>query len=156
MTAQPTARQFLPTLQRSATTAFAPLQRELNRLIDDIATGWNAFADVDLIPRIDVRETKKALELTVELPGIALDDVKLDIEDDVLTISGEKKAESETTEDNLKISERSYGAFSRSITLPRSVDVSAIKATMADGVLKIVAPKDGSAVAKTIKIQAAK
>lgn len=156
MTAQPHAKHFLPGLQRSASTMLAPFQREFNRLVDELGDGWNAFTEVDLLPRIDIRETKKALELTVELPGVAQDDVKLDVDDDVLTISGEKKTESETTAGDLRVSERSYGAFSRSIKLPRSVDASAIKATMSNGVLKVVAPKDGSAVTKTIKIEAAK
>jgi HSP20 family protein len=156
MTAQPPAKHFLPGLQRSASTMLAPFQREFNRLLDELGDGWNAFTEVDLLPRIDIRETKTALELTVELPGIALDDVKLDVEDDVLTISGEKRAESETKDGDLRVSERSYGAFSRSVKLPRSVDVGAIKATMTNGVLKIEAPKDGSAVTKTIKIEAAK
>lgn len=156
MTAQPSASQFLPTLQRSATTALAPIQREFNRLFDDLATGWNAFAELDPMARMDVHENKSAIEVTVELPGIALNDVKIEVEDDVLTISGEKKSETETQEKNRRISERSYGAFSRSITLPRSVDVDKIKASMADGVLTIVAPKDGVSTAKAIKVEAKK
>ena len=76
-----------------------------------------------------------------------------DIEDDILTVSGEKKAKKDVTEENYRFSERAYGSFSRSVALPRSVDADQVKATMADGVLTIVAPKNGSAVAKTIKIQ---
>jgi HSP20 family protein len=156
MITQSATKQFLPSLQRSASTAFAPIQREFNRLFDELGNGWAAFTEFDLMPRIDVRETNKALELTVELPGIAQEDVKIAVEDDVLTISGEKKAEKETKEDNYRVAERSYGAFSRSITLPRSVDAENIKATMSDGVLKLVAPKQAGAEAKTIKIQAAR
>lgn len=156
MTVQPNTKQFLPSLQRSATTALAPIQREFNRLFDDLANGWSAFAEFELTPRMDVHETGSAVELTVELPGIALNDVKIELEDDVLTISGEKKSEKETKDKNCRVSERTYGAFSRSITLPRSVDADKIKASMADGVLTIVAPKNGVSTAKAIKIQAQK
>lgn len=156
MTAHPPTRQFLPTLQRSATSAFAPIQREFNRLFDELGDGWAAFSELELAPRMDLREDEKSVELTVELPGLTKADIKIAVEDDVLTVSGEKKAEKETKEGNLRISERSYGAFSRSVTLPRSVEVGKIKATMANGVLKIVAPRDGSAVARTIEIQPTK
>lgn len=156
MTAHPHSKQFLPSLQRSATHAFAPVQREFNRLFDQLAAGWEDFTELELSPRMEIQESRDAVELTVELPGMTRDDVKIDIDDDVLTVSGEKKAEKEVKEDNYRLSERSYGAFSRSITLPRSVDADKIKATMAEGVLKIVAPKDGTAVAKTIEIQSAK
>jgi len=156
MTTHPATKQFLPALQRSATSAFLPVQREFNRLFDELSNGWNAFTELDMMPRIDVRDTKKAIEVTVELPGIAQEDIKIDVDDDVLTISGEKRSEHETHEENLRVSERSYGAFSRSISLPRSVDADKIQATMANGVLKVVAPKDGSASAKSIKIQSAK
>lgn len=156
MATHPASKPFLPTLQRSATSAFLPIQREFNRLFDELSAGWDAFTEVDIMPRIDVRDTKKAIEVTVELPGIAQEDVKIDVDDNLLTISGEKKSEKETREDDLRVSERSYGAFSRSISLPRSVDTDKIEATMSNGVLKVVAPKDGGATAKAIKIQPAK
>ncbi|KQY95125.1 heat-shock protein Hsp20 [Caulobacter sp. Root1455] len=155
MTAQPIAKSFLPSLQRPATTALA-IQREFNRLFDDLAAGWNSFAELQIMPRMDVQETKSAVELTLELPGIALNDIKIEFEDDVLTISGEKKSEKEIKEKNHRVSERAYGAFSRSVPLPRSVDADKIKASMADGVLTIVAPKNGVSIAKAIKVQAAK
>lgn len=156
MTALPATRQFLPTLQRSASSAFAPIQREFNRLFDELGDSWATFTDIDLAPRMDVHEDEKSIELTVELPGLSESDVKIAVEDDVLTISGEKKAEKTYKEGSTRVSERSFGAFSRSVSLPRSVDAAGIKASMADGVLKIVAPKDGSAVARTIAIQPAK
>lgn len=156
MTIQTPAKHFLPTLQHSASSVFAPVQREFNRLFDQLANGWETFAELELSPRMDVHETKDAVELTIELPGMTQDDVKIAIDDDVLTISGEKKAEKDIKEENYRVCERSYGAFSRSITLPRSVDADKIKATMSEGVLNIVAPKAGATVAKTIKIQPTK
>ncbi|MDQ0466982.1 HSP20 family protein [Caulobacter ginsengisoli] len=156
MTSQPPAKQFTANVQRSATDVFGPIQREFNRLFDQLGSGWTAFTELDLIPRLDMRETEDAIEVTMELPGISEQDVKIAIEDDVLTISGEKKSESESKKGDVRVSERTYGAFSRSISLPRGVDAEKIKASMAKGVLTITAPRDGAAAAKTIPIVAAK
>lgn len=153
MTASPPTKHFLPTLRRSAADVFAPVQREFNRVFEELGSGWNVVADFDHIPRMDVTETKDAVEITIEMPGVAQADIKLDVEDDILTVSGEKKSEKDVREETYRLSERTYGAFSRSISLPRSVQVDKIKATMADGVLKILAPKDGAVVAKSIKIE---
>jgi HSP20 family protein len=153
MTIQTPAKSASQGVQPAPIPGFAPIQREFNRLFDELTSGWSSFAAREMAPRLDVRETKKAVELTFEVPGISEADVKVAIEGDLLTVSGEKKAEKETKEDNYRLSERSYGAFSRSITLPPSVDADAIKATMADGVLKIVAPKKPGVEAKAIKIQ---
>lgn len=153
MTAHSPTKQFLPALQ---TNVFAPVQREFDRLFDQLSTGFTALADFDLAPRMDVRDTKQGLEITVELPGLSEGDVKISIDDDILTISGEKKAESETKEKDFRISERSYGSFSRSMALPRSVDADKIKASMRNGVLTLVAPRDGEARSKAIKIETVK
>lgn len=153
MTAQPATKPFLPALQRSASEVFTPIQREFNRLFDHLGSGWDTLTDLAVSPRMDMQDTKDAIQVTVELPGLTQDDVKIAVEDDVLTVSGEKKAEKDVKAENYRFSERAYGAFSRSILLPRSVDADKIKATMTDGVLKIVAPKDGAAAAKTIEIQ---
>ena len=150
---QSTSGQSLPAPQGSPTHAFAPIQREFNRLFDQLGSGWESFADLSLIPRMDLRDTKKALELTVELPGMTRDDVMVAIEDNILTVNGEKRAEWHGKEENCRFSERSYGTFSRSVTLPRSIEAGKIKATMDNGVLKIVAPKDGKSAVKTIDIQ---
>lgn len=153
MTAQPHSKQFLPNLQRSANHAFAPIQREFNRLFEQLGSGWEAFTELEISPRMDLQDTKDAVQVTIELPGMTQEEIKIAIADDILTVSGEKKAEKEGEDENYRFSERAYGAFSRSIALPRSIDAEKITATMADGVLKIVAPKDGAAAAKTIKIQ---
>lgn len=156
MTVQPQTTQFLPSLQRSASNVFAPIQREFDRLFDQLGTGWTAIAELEHAPRMDVRDTKDGLEITVELPGIAQGDVSISVDENVLTIRGEKKAEKETKQEHYRVSERTYGAFSRSISLPSNVDVDKISATMADGVLKLVAPKTAGVQAKTIEIQSAK
>lgn len=145
---------FVPHAARSP-SFFTPIQREFDRLFDQLGAGWPVLGDAGLTPKMDVKETEAGLEITVELPGIAKDDVKIAVEDDVLTISGEKRTEKETSEKDYRVSERSYGAFSRSIALPRSVDASKIQASMADGVLKLTAPRDGHAKSKKIEIQTA-
>jgi HSP20 family protein len=103
---------------------------------------------------MDVKETDGGLEITVEMPGVDQKDVKVTIEDGLLTISGEKKSETERKEKDYRVAERTFGAFSRSISLPSSIDAEKITANMDKGVLKLVAPKDGKSKAKTVAIQA--
>lgn len=101
-----------------ALTVLAPLQREFDRLFDQLGAGWSNLGAVELAPRMDVRDTKEGFEITLELAGIDQADVKIAVEDDLLTISGEKKTEKETKAEGYRLSKRSYGSFSRSITLP--------------------------------------
>lgn len=153
MTDKSPTNDLLPALQRTANSAFAPLQRELNRFFEELGEGFGALTELKLSPRIDAVDTEKGLEVTVELPGLKKDDIKITAEDDMLTISGEKKSEHGTKEDNYRMVERAYGQFSRSIYLPRSLDPSKISAAMSDGVLKISVPKREGAQTKTIEIQ---
>lgn len=147
MTAQTPAKSAQPAIHRSATNAFAPIQREFDRLFERLADGWGDS------PRMDVRDTDQGLEITVELPGIDRKDVKIAVEDGVLTISGEKKTETETHDAEYRVSERSYGAFSRSITLPSGVAADKIEASMRDGVLTLTAPRSDQAKPRTIQIR---
>lgn len=156
MSAQPPSKQFAPPVARSAGAVFAPIQREFDRLFDQLGAGWSNLTDFNVTPRMDVRDTADGLEITIEVPGVAQDDLKVTIEDNVLTVSGEKKSETEKTEKDYRVSERVYGAFSRSVSLPSSVDADKVAATMDNGVLKLVAPKNGKAEAKTISIKSAK
>lgn len=145
---------IIPSIQRSAANAFGPLQREFNRLFDELGANWETFTETRLAPSMDVADTKDGLEVSVELPGLKREDIKIAVDGDMLTISGEKKSEKETKENHYRVVERTYGEFSRSIYLPRSVDASKITANMTDGVLKITAPKRPEAQTKTIEIQA--
>jgi HSP20 family protein len=152
MTTQTAGKDLIPNLQRKATSAFAPLQRELNRFFDEIGDGWNAFSLT--APPVDVVDTDTGMEITVELPGLSRDEVKITAEDDMLNITGEKKVEHEKKDDNYRVLERTYGEFSRSIYLPRSVDPQKITAEMKNGLLKIVVPKRDGVETRTIEIQA--
>ncbi len=94
-------------------------------------------------PAVEVAETNDALQLTAELPGMEEKDLKISIENNVLTISGEKEKEVTDAPPTKAyyISERYYGAFQRSFALPRTVDVEHVKAVFTNGVLKISLPK---------------
>lgn len=153
MTTHPTTQNFVPALQRNAKQVFAPLQREFNRFFDELGDGLSAFTETDFAPSMDVVETKDGLKVTLEVPGLNRDQIKVTAEDDVLTVSGEKSESSERTEGPMRLTERSFGRFSRSIYMPRSVDGSKIDATMKDGVLTIAIPKRPGVEAKTIEIQ---
>jgi HSP20 family protein len=155
VTAHTPTKALLPRLQQSALHAFTPLQRELNRFLDDLGEGWDAFAGIRSMPAMDAVESKAGLELTLELPGLTRDEITITVDEDLLTVSGEKKSEHQSKEHGARVLERSYGEFSRSIYLPRSVDGGKIKATMANGVLKIVAPRRPEVETKTIPIQSA-
>ena len=106
--------------------------------------------------RLDVRNTKDGLEITLEAPGVDQDDIKITVEDHVLTISGEKKASKQQIEGDYRVSERVFGSFVRSISLPRSVDPERVTASMQNGVLTLIAPRDGPAEPKRIEIKTAK
>jgi HSP20 family protein len=153
MTAHTPAKDLVPSLQRNAMSVFAPLQREFNRFFDDLGEGFGALTETAFAPRMDVDETAAGLRITVEAPGLTGDQIKVTAEDDVLTISGEKTASQERVEGRTRHTERSFGRFSRSIYLPRSIDPAKISATMKDGVLTVDVPKRPDAEAKTIEIQ---
>lgn len=138
---------------------FAGIHRELDRMLEDFGRGFPSFGLAErggLTPATDVVETDKEIEITAELPGLEEKDVQINLSDNVLTIRGEKKAEKEEKDKNYRLIERSYGAFARTLELPAGVDAGAIKATIANGVLKVTVPKPAPAQAKTIEVKGAK
>ena len=107
-------------------------------------------------PSVEVADTTEALVLTAELPGLAEDDLTLTIENNLLTIAGEKKAERTVREDDerMLLSERYYGSFQRAFTLPATVDVDRIAAVFEKGVLTITLPKTPQAKGRVIAVNA--
>jgi HSP20 family protein len=103
-------------------------------------------------PHVDVSETDKSYEISAELPGMTDKDINVELKDDVLTLSGEKKEESEKEEKNYHVSERRFGSFRRSFRLPPGVDQSKVSADFRNGVLKIAMPKSPAAQNKSRKI----
>jgi HSP20 family protein len=106
-------------------------------------------------PLMDVVETKDGITLKVEVPGVKQEDINISLEDSTLTVKGERKHESEVTEDGYTRVERSYGTFQRSVVLPQTVDANRVKATYKDGVLEIRLPKKEEARPKAIKVETA-
>ncbi len=110
-----------------------------------------------LAPAMDITEDATGYKLTAELPGLTEKDIEVEVRGDLLTVKGEKKEESERTEADVHLSERSYGAFARSFTLPEGVELGNTAATFANGVLTVTLPKQATAMpeAKTIEVKPA-
>ena len=134
---------------------FATLQREVDRLFDDFTRGFPATRGADMMPSLDVTETDKEIEITVELPGLEEKDVQISVADGLLTIKGEKKAEKEQKDKNYRLVERSYGSFARTLQLPAWVNPDQIEASIAKGVLTVRVPKPAPAQTRTVEVKAA-
>ncbi len=107
----------------------------------------------EVYPKIDMKETEKEFIINAEIAGVDKKDIKLEVNDNLLTISFEKKQEKdEKNKSGWRIVERSYGKFSRTISLPQPVKSDAAKASYKDGVLKIVLPKQKETKINEIKI----
>jgi HSP20 family protein len=117
------------------------LQQEMNRLFSDYYGEPSETAVSRIKPAVDLIDRRDTLEVRVELPGIAKEDVEISLKDDTLTIRGEKKMEKEEKGENRYYVERSYGAFSRTLTLPARVKGDEVKANYRDGILEIHLPK---------------
>ncbi len=111
---------------------------------------WNT--DSVWSPAVDISENDNSYEVKAELPGLKKDEIKISFEDDVLTLSGERKSEDEKKEKNFHRIERRYGKFERSFQLPRNVKADHIKAEYKNGVLTINLPKAEEAKPKEIAI----
>lgn len=134
---------------------FKDIQRTIDRIFDETfrALGKEEIFEGDFVPAVDVYETENSINLDVELPGMDKKDVKVRVEGNVLTISGEKKSEQEKKDRNYRMIERSYGRFQRSFTIPDIVDASKIKAKFENGVLKVELPKKEEAKEKIVDVE---
>ena len=139
----------------------ATLQRDMN---DAVERFWNRFGQGlngfdwpwgGNEARSDVVETKNAIEVSIELPGMDMQDIEVNVSDDMLTIKGEKKVESQEEKKGYHLSERRYGSFQRVIGLPDGVDRDAATATFKNGVLSVTLPKRPEAKAQVRKIDIA-
>lgn len=127
------------------------LQGDMNRLFSSFFGDQSAMR---WAPAMDLVEKQENYEITADLPGLTQDDVSIEVEDNVLTISGERKQQSEQKQGNFYRAERAYGSFSRSITLPQGVDADAIKASFENGVLRLEVPKPPQQRPRRVQIQA--
>jgi HSP20 family protein len=143
----------MPGMQAFGRDPFSSFRREMDRLFDDFFAPAEArtFAPAAraeagmIMPSIDVQEDEKAYTLTAELPGIDLKDIELSLDDNVLTLRGEKRSERHEEEGGRRYSERSYGRFERSIPFAAEVDPEHIEASCDNGVLKVMLPKNAKA-----------
>ncbi len=131
------------------------LQGEMNRLFSsffDTPTTRNGAATRRWVPAMDLVETEEDFVLKADLPGMTQDEVSIEVERDVLTISGERRTEHEAKKDGYYRIERSAGAFARSLTLPEGVDAERVTAGFADGVLEVHIPKPAQAQPRRVQI----
>ena len=133
----------------------ALFRREMNRLFDRffMERPETELSEGKWSPSLDISETKDALVINAEIPGINPDDINISIIDNVLTIKGEKKEEKEEKEENCYCKEICCGSFSRSVRLPVSVKTEDINASYKNGILKIVLPKKEEAKPKKIEVK---
>ncbi|MGB7180750.1 MAG: Hsp20/alpha crystallin family protein [Burkholderiaceae bacterium] len=143
---------------------FKTLRQEIDHIFDAFqpAGNWPAnwpavfSGDSDnLVPNIEVKEDDKTITLSSEIPGVDESDIDVSVHDNVLTIAGEKKLESKSKDGDRFVTERAYGKFSRSTTLPFSVADNAVQAKYAKGVLTITInkPEDIASKAKRIEVK---
>ncbi len=150
-------------LERRKESNFSPLerfQRRMNDLFDDFFIDWDndlpstdTLASSKFMPSLDVREDEKNVYVDAELPGLDKSDINIEIKNNVLTISGEKKNETKEENKTSRRIERSYGYFERSVSIDSDVEEEKIKASYKNGVLSIEIPKKKGAESKKRKIQ---
>jgi HSP20 family protein len=142
--------------KREEENPFSLLKQEMDSLFDNFYRGFDiepfesrlgAFS-----PKVDVTESDKEIKISAELPGMEEKDIDVSLQNDMLTIKGEKKEEKEDKGKDYYKMERSYGSFSRTIPLPVEVETDKVDARFKNGLLSITLPKTAKAVAETKKI----
>jgi HSP20 family protein len=118
-----------------------PFSTDFNRLLDTLFQTAGSNGAQRWAPPMDLVEAEDHFQLKADLPGLGEGDVSLEVQDNVLTISGERKSENEQRQKGWYRVERSFGRFSRSLTLPEGVDADGIKASFDKGVLEVSIPK---------------
>lgn len=128
----------------------------LNRLMDETFRGWADENDSLVgawLPPVDVTETQDHVRVSAELPGVRPEDVKIQLENNVLSIRGEKQQEQHTESARVQRFERSYGVFERTFAVPSTVDADKISATYEHGVLTVTLPKVERAKPRAITVE---
>jgi HSP20 family protein len=126
---------------------------EFESLYDTMARRFFAPELKNWMPAIDIAENNGNIEVRAEIPGVNKEDLKVTVDGDVLSISGERKKETETKDKKFHRIERFYGKFCRTINLPYTVEADKVKASYKDGVLNITLPKPESAKTKEIEVE---
>jgi HSP20 family protein len=134
---------------------FSTLQDRVNRLFRESYRGEgqdDSLTASSFAPAVDVYEDEHKVTLKIDVPGIDEKDIDIRLENNTLTVHGERKIETEEKEENYRRVERQYGSFTRNFTLPTTVDSENVSATYDKGVLKIALPKKAEAKPKQIKV----
>jgi HSP20 family protein len=131
------------------------MQNRLNSLFRDMNDGDSPLTTAAFVPAVDIYEDDKKVMLKLEVPGIDEKDLDVSVENNTLTVKGERKFESEEKEENFHRIERRYGSFFRAFTLPSTVDTEHVQAKYNAGVLKLELLKKPEAQPKQIKINVA-
>ncbi|MAB10847.1 Hsp20/alpha crystallin family protein [Hyphomonas sp.] len=152
----------LMTTQSETLPSLAPLQSELNTLFDRfferfeapmLQSGFAGLSGALSGPRLDMKETDKEIEISLDLPGLDEKDVDVTLTGDVLTVRGERRHDNEREEGGYYVHERSFGSFYRTIPLPPGLDTDKAKATFKKGVLNLKVPKTAEAKRLTKRIE---
>ena len=140
--------------RRDPFRTLATFQDQMNRVLED-AFGRTQADDSTLTawaPAVDIYETENELVLRADLPGLSEKEIDVRVENNMLTLHGERKFEKKVSEDNYLRVERAFGTFSRSFSLPNSVNTDAIKAEYHDGVLNVHMPKREESKPRQVKV----
>jgi HSP20 family protein len=132
----------------STANEFTPFSNLIDRFFSETSarSGGSSYS---FVPKVDILENEKGYEVNLSVPGLSKDDFKIDLNDNFLTVSGERKFTKEKKETNLHVVETQYGNFSRSFSLPENVDAAKIQASYNNGILEIFIPKDEKKTLKT-------
>ena len=141
---------FYPTLRTQMNRSpLLDLRRELDRWFDDMS--WST-PEREWNPACEVEESKDHYLLSMEMPGVSRDQIKLETVDNQIVISGERRAETKNKDTDQWYTERRYGKFQRTFTLPAGVDATKVEANYQDGILRVYLPKAESAKPRQVKI----
>lgn len=166
----PWSKKTVPIKREEQEHPIYSMQKEMNRMFEDFFKGFDddsssfflspicstTEAGTTLTPRVDLSETDKDIIVSMELPGLDENEIKVNLSRDMLTVSGEKKQESKENEKGWYRMERHYGSFSRSIPLPHEYNSEKVDASYKNGVLTVKLAKQNSKKQKTKKISVKK
>ena len=131
------------------------MPRDMGRLMDDVFGNWDLGENLrSWLPATDVSETPEAVTLRLEVPGLTRDQIRIAVENNTLTVRGEKTQETSSENEKFRRTERSFGSFERSFSLPGYVATEQVQASLQDGVLSITLPRREETKAREIRIGA--
>jgi HSP20 family protein len=131
------------------------MQGRLNRLFTDVPARDEPFMFPEWAPPVDINETEKEYSVTVDLPDVKQEHIKVGLENGALTIEGERRLEKEEKGKKYHRLERQYGQFFRRFVMPGEIDAAHVQALFRDGVLKVTLPKSAAAMPKAVEVKVA-